>query len=380
MNKIPGPPVGYVDLIDVCLSEKQNNWNTYPLRPSAAGYCTRRLSYDLMEYLGFAKYEKEVMSPEVKRLLDLGSSVEWHSIKNFEILPKEKFRVKYKQQVMTFFRLEELEEGKPAPLIEGSIDLMLVNVGTGEAAIVDVKSAKDKFSQAYKTYWDETLNKLHQMESTQSISDIAFWVEDLEPFLKELNDPFFSQNFMQVNGYCGTAFAKEHGVTHGVIYRYCKNDSRHFEVRFKPSETLFNKLRDKFNLVYSSVTKEKSAENVPKDFALGSASCAFCPHKAQCWGKDPDAVLKEYFRTFPKKKWPDDLTADDVLSHDIHVYLQHLQEEREVQALEQSITKELQARKMSKVRLPTGEVVEVKVLKTGGVANGPRAVIRRTKA
>lgn len=376
-TSIKGPKVGYTDLIDAALNEEENDQKSYfPLRPSAAGYCSRRLAYALAEHRGLAEYEQEKKDPNVKRLLDLGGSVEYHSIRNLRKLSKlnKDIRIKYTQQSLNFFRLKD---GKK---IQGSMDFAVQwddDIGFG-----DVKSAKDKFSQFFKTSWDEMLEKLDKMETTVRIhedSNTAFWVEDLEAFIDELRDPFFGDNFHQLNGYCCTPFAQEEGVSHGFIYRYNKNDSRHLEVRFKPSMKLFEKLKEKFELV-NEVKTLKDIEKVPRDYALGSARCAFCPYKTVC-RPDKDA-LKEYFKTWPKKKWPLDIgrtkKADEFAAL-FSAFEDNSVAVADLKSTEQQIAKLMEKEKIQKLKLDNGNIYELKLYKTGGVGGGPRMAVKRSK-
>lgn len=376
---IPGPKLGYPDLIDMALLNRQaepSKDSRFPLRPSAAGYCARRLAYDLMQHRGFASYAPEEKEPNVLRLLSLGSSIEWHSIRNFELIPtiEPKLRVKYKQQCVTMFRLDPTGDEEQGQLIEGSIDLAVMHV-TASGGIGDVKSAKDKFSQAYKTYWDESLAKFNNMASLKKISEMAWYAPKLVPFLKELNDPFFEDNFHQLNAYACTEWAKEHGVDHGFIYRYCKNDSRHLEIRFKPDQGLFDAFRDKCERVSKAVAK-KQPEEVARDYVLGSMKCAFCPRSKECWG-DED-TLRAWFATFPERNWPKrvkELKSARDLETQMATLSKLAKAKADYTTLEMEMVKTLVEQKVNKVKFANGEVYELKYLKS------PRAhfELRRSK-
>lgn len=363
---IPGPSTGYTDLIDQAMEKieaVESQENRFPLRPSAAGYCARRLAYSLMNFRGKANYPNEIKDPETKRLLNLGSSVEWHSIKNFELIKTvvPDMKVRYKQQVVTLFRLDPVPSGAVPELIEGSLDLTLIMTNTG--GLGDVKSRKDKFSAAFKTEWDQQLDKFGQMKSLVPLSGTAWYAPNLLDFLDELGDPFFSDNFVQTNEYLCTDWAKEHGIDHGFIYRYNKNDSRHLEIRFAPSQELYDFVRAKFNGINQAVDQGRP-EDVEKEYVLGSSRCAFCPFSKQCWG-DVNS-LKEYFKTWPKKQWPTDIQDDGPggLLADFNEYevLAHQSEQRD--RFEQMIVKTMEAQKLQKVRLPNGHIYELKLLKS----------------
>lgn len=363
--QIPGPQCGYTDLIDQAMMIEKENKPYYPLRPSAAGYCSRRLAYDLMQYKGYASYPQEQKSPEVQRLLALGSSVEIHSIRNFDLLKSvdEDLKVKYKQQLLTLFRLDPVDKEEVGELIEGSMDLAIMRSNTG--GLLDVKSAKDKFSQSFKTYWDESTAKFNAMSTLIPLSETAWYADDLEAFLEELNDPFFADNFHQLNVYCCSQFAKDHNIDHGAIYRYNKNDSRHIEIRFKPSESLYNKFKDKCNMVNKAVAVKKP-EIVKKDYALGSIRCAFCPYKAQCWSED---ALKAFFKKLPNKNWPLDLKKFDPknesgLAELFEAYEHHEKLTKKQEILNDKLLKILVEQEITKIRLDNGSVYEVKYLKS----------------
>jgi hypothetical protein len=357
--KILGPEVGYVDILnhetEVFINSENNGQKYYPLRPSASGNCTRELAYALAEYQGLVKYEKKPQTSETHRLLSLGSSIEWHLLRQIEEKAKL-IKVKYKQQVVEFYRLE----GANAPLIEGSLDAVFFTQDF--KAVVDFKSKKDKFHQFARSDWDATTEKLQRMASVKTISSTSFWVEDLEAFLDELNDPYFAANFLQLNGYACTEFLKTRGIDHGAILQYNKNDSRLREVRFKPSDKLYEKIKHKFQVAFDAVAAG-NPELAPKDFNLGSTKCAFCPYSQQCWNAD---TLKPYFETFPKKKWPTKLEKLNIEGLDtmFSAWESGVNGQKEVKHLEDSILKELVARQVTKVELANGSVYDVKHLKS----------------
>jgi hypothetical protein len=385
ISKVRGPEVGFTDLIDHCLNTEEHTFDMFPLRPSSAGKCTRAMAYELWEYLGKGSFPKEQKDPNVKRLLSLGSSVEFHSIRNFDLISKANrdFRITYKQQVMIAFRLKPADKDDSPPLVKGSLDFAIENRKEGWAIFADCKSAKDKFSSFMGSKWDETTEKLQTMESVTPISDTAFWAEDLEAFLKELNDPFFEDNFLQENVYCCTDFAKEVNCIAGLIYRYNKNDSRHIEVRFKPSETLAKRFEDKCNFVYK-IAKTGTLEDIDAlgcDFLPGHIKNAFCACHLYS-GEGQDGARKDYFATFPPKKWPTDLGRlrnADTLDTFFETYSKCRKDASLGEQIEQDIIKLLMEEKCQKVKLPNGQVYEVKQFKTGGVGNGPRVALKRAK-
>lgn len=370
--KIPGPEVGYTDLLDAEIREritKQAEDNKFfPLRPSSAGACARKLAYDLMEYEGKAKYAKEEMEPNVYRLLNLGHSVEYSAIRNLELIPG--INIRYKQQVVTLFKLDSRAANIPAPLIEGSMDGVLWS--DEFKGVFDIKSAKDGFSVAYKTRWDETLDKFRKMSSLVQIGAEAWYADDLDALLKELNGDFLSDNLVQLNMYACSDFLVERGIDHAVIYKYGKNDSRHYEIRFKPSKKVFEAVQKKFNAIYQAVGENKP-EKVERESFLGSARCGFCPYQQECWQTN---ALKEFFKTTPKE-WPTDIGRTK--SKELPSMFERLESleasSKEREALEADILKEMQEKKIKKIKLDNGRVYQIHYLKSPV----PHFELRRSK-
>jgi len=326
-----------------------------------------------MKHKGYAEYPEEKKEPNVKRLLSLGHSVEWHSINNFKMLSKYSpdIKIKYLQQALPLFRLDPIPgDDTQQELVEGHLDLAVFY--KGEGGFGDVKSTKDKFSQSYKTYWDETVDKFNNMKTLASVSETCWYADNLPAFLAELNDTFFEDNFHQLNAYCCSEFAKTHNITHGFIYRYCKNDSRHLEIRFRPSEALFAEFKKKANIVNKAVAQKKP-ELVKRDATLGSIRCAFCPYAQECWTGN---AKQAFFDTLPKKKWP---TRTQRLKNGmtIDASLMRLEElagtDKERATLEQTIITALVDSNVNRIQLENGHIYEVKELKTKGF------VLRRGK-
>lgn len=376
---ILGPPVGYVDLLDHATTAKHTKekeegktFQKTPIRPSAAGACSRELYHELMMFSGRAQYDVEVMEPELHRLFSLGHSIEANLIKDMRTLLSDFIEIKYQQQVLSFCYLNAKNDPKLSQWLEGSLDMVFWS--DKWKCVADVKSKKDKFHSYHKTAWDDTTYKLKSMKSVQTISDCAFLVENLGEFLQELSDPFFEANFKQLNLYASSDFLKERGVNHAAIIQYCKNDSRLREIRFKPCDEVAKETIRKFQNVVTAVDENKP-ELAPKDYVLGSIKCAFCKFKKECWEKDDS--LKAFFRTFPKKEWPTDTnrlgalgtTLDSMLSR----YAGAEDEAKAQTKFEQDIVALLVKSNINKVRTESGLVYEVKKLKDS-------IVLRRSKA
>lgn len=371
---IRGPAASFVEILDYSMDQNPDNFNGFPLRPSAAGHCTKKLAYDTTKYLGKAEYTTEDKPARVKRLLSLGHSIETHLIWHLKTIYKQDdtFRIKYKQQALPLFTLDAVGDEEP-PEIEGAMDLAFEM--HGELGFVDIKSYGEKWSSFYKKKTDEMYQKFDL--AAERFSENGWWVEDLPSFMASVGDPFLSDNFYQLNAYCNSDFAKRKKVTYGSIIKYCKNDSSMWEIRFKPHEGMYEEVRQKFQKAYEAAMKG-DPETVTRDYALGTARCAFCDYKTACYPQKD--ALKMWFKTWPKKKWPVD---ENELPPEVPGLFEKFESAHEqgeaAKALENEIAQVLTAAKIQKLRLANGRIYEIKALKTGGVAGGPRMVVRRTK-
>lgn len=368
--QIPGCPVGYTDLLRDHLFEKSkkeledlkaNGGKKNPLRPSSAGKCERELAYELIEFSGQAFYEKEPLDPETQLIFGLGHSVESHLLYQFKQV--ELIRVAYQQQSLLFFKIDS-SNPKLNTYIEGSTDAAFISEAHGWKVLIDVKSKKVKHSNAYKDSWDEQAEKFSKMSSIIRIPDAhdAWYVEDLPGFLKDLNDAFMAQNFLQLNLYVLSDFFKAKGFDHAALLYYDKNSSRLREIRFKPSQECYNGVETRFK----NATKAAEAGDVTlakQEYSPGNVKCAFCSYKKDCW-KDMD-TMKAFFKTLPAKSWPkkaielgDSFVADLRWFHDL------TDTSNMRTTLEEGLTKTMYDNKVYKVQLEyQGPVYELKVLK-----------------
>jgi len=377
---IPGPPVGYTDLLDHAIIEKlQKEKAEYslkktraynPLRPSSAGACARKLAYELMEYKGLAENNAEVLTPNVYRLFQLGHSIEYSVLRMFSLVYL--MRVDYKQQKLLCFELDATATNKEKELIIGSCDAVFINKEW--RTIMDVKSVKDAFSKAFKTRWDETLAKYDDMKSLTKLSSTCYYADDVEAFLNELGEDFLRENILQLNSYAYADLMVKIGIDNCVIYKYNKNDSRHYELRFKPSLNLYNYVKDKLNAVNKAVAEGKP-ESVPKEYSLGSMHCAFCPYAKTCW---PDQDEKKaWYNTFPKKNWPIDISKvkDEELVANFVAFEDNQAAEKKNVDVEKNIVTAMLKAEVKKIKLANGHIYELKHLKSPR----PHIEVRRTK-
>lgn len=259
-KKLIGPATGYVDMLMYEIVEnakKESRFQRTPIRPSAAGKCPRELYYELEQFLGKASYPPREMEAETHLLLNLGHHIERHLIEHF----RRHFsvaEVKYTQQTLDFGEIKSIDNDTFKQHLEGSLDLCLVS--NKFKCVIDVKSKGDSYDFKSRKYkWEADSNKLAMMSSVQSLSDRAFWVDNLDDFLDELQDPFFEANFLQLNMYLNSDFIKNRGLDHGAIIQYHKSKSKLREIRFRPSTTVFEKVKNKFQDVINAVSNNSPA-------------------------------------------------------------------------------------------------------------------------
>lgn len=364
-----GPKESFCDLIDKTLLDEYNSsvQTSFPLRPSASGYCQRKLAYQVAEFYGHRKQVKEERRPNSIRLLSLGHHIETHVISYIERLPD--WIVGHKQQSVNLFKLDS------GRWISGSIDFTLTSKDGQHRAIADCKSVGDRWSSSYSSKWDERAAMYDRMSSLQKFGDSAWYADDLGAFLSEIGEDPLYANTIQVNAYLHSSWARELDFQFGVIYRYHKNASKHQEIRFRPSEDIFKKLKAKYNLVekYGSVGKP---EKVPKEYALGAEACSYCPYRADCW---PEAnATREYWKTQPKKDWATRLEEAPSYLELLKLFGERAIIEKNLKDLttiDQKILNKLDNDGLRKVKLDTGEVFEVVSLKSPK----PRLELRRSK-
>ena len=281
--------MSYPTIVNAYLEEKLNKeaegprlWN--PLRPSSAGNCTRKLAYERMEYKGLAKYDADPITPDLHRVFKLGHAVERNVIYDLEDI--EVFSVKYKQQVVELMKVD-------GEIYEGSLDMCIFMKNS--KGVGDVKSKNDRFFKPWETKWDLYNQKLLASPSVKQIDEFGFYVDDLPAFIAELkdkeqfNDPWFADNFEQLNVYANSQFLKDRGVNHAFILQYNKNDSRLREIRFKPSELVFEQTKLKFETVINAVDRHQNPDLAPRDYEKDSLRCKYCPYKKMCWAKTKGA-------------------------------------------------------------------------------------------
>lgn len=359
---IPGPKLGYVDILEIKTQEANDAEaaapvTRSPLRPSSAGNCARELAYGYAEFKGKRTYPHEAHTPELTRIFALGHSVEYVLLNQFKYNCKDLVQVKYTQQGLSFFKLPD------GNILEGSLDAVFYS--KEHKCIIDVKSKKAKFSNHYTSDWDEMSEKLRRMSSVQAMTDTTFYAEDLAEFIHELNDPFLASNFYQLNFYACNPFIVERGIDHAAIIQFNKNDCRLREIRFRPSQDVYEYVKDKFLAVAIAIENDIGPEAIEKEYVLGSIKCAFCNYKKECWPKN-DAT-KDFWRSMPDKKWPKDLDrmgGDGIeIAEAIGEFVVAKASEPIAKAAEAKVLKLMQKAGVGKIRLTSGDVYEIKELK-----------------
>lgn len=359
-----GPDVGFPDLIDHEITLKQQidiekrltgKIKYHPLRPSAAGHCSRKLALELEEYRGIAFHKKPILQPNIIRLFDLGHRVESSVINNLLMIGG--FEVRYRQQVVSLFNLPS------GDLIEGSIDLVLWS--DMYKCIADVKSKKDKWSAGFKSGWDELLAKFSKFDSLEKITDCAFYADDLQALIDELDGDFMTDNLLQLNLYANSEFIRQRGIDVATLIYYNKNDSRLFELRFNPSQEVFNETKRKFEAVDKAVT-ERKVDTLYCDFPLGTLRHSVCDcHKIKSYLTDDPSRL--YFDTLPPKSWPREvsrLKSGKKLSGLYNTFVQAKKDSQKAEKAEQAIIEVMQSERIQKVKFEDGTAYEAKFLKT----------------
>lgn len=359
-TKILGPDVGLTDLLDAAVLSKQEDEHAaparfLPLRPSASGYCARKLAYDYSAYKGHMEKVQEVKKPSVIRLLDLGHHIEKAAID--QLYRANMFKLSYKQQSLHFMTLDD------GTHIEGSPDVV-IEFPDGSKGLYDIKSKNTKYSSWRDNSWEESLWTLRKMKSVANISDTAFFIPDVHAFFDETDDESLVQNITQCNLYALNPFMQQRGVTFGGILRYAKNDSSIVEIRFALSQKLYDYVLAKFKNIHENAA---TPENVPKEAVLGSMACAFCPYKERCWPETDSK--KAYYKTLPDKQWATDV---DRLPPDVAAQLDQLQIEFDQAECESNRLDKVKAKMLllmqqvnkTKIKTSNGQVFEAKFLKS----------------
>ena len=361
-------PDSYVKMLDDLLQDQDKAKEFgMPLRPSNAGTCARRIAYEFAQYLGFENGPdmSEDKEANVLRLLNLGHFVETQVVEDFKKLAP--FNIKYTQQEVDIFTLNG------GTRISGHTDLgvfsSLGTNGESHAGIGDVKTIGDRWDAAFSSKWEHLLHTYEQCHSAVTFGPNSFWVEDLNAFLNEIgNDDSLYKNLVQLNLYVCAPFMQERGVDHGFILRYNKNNSKLMELRFAPSQVVFQQTKARFDAI-EAVAEHQDPTRVSKERMLGSLDCTYCPANKTCW---PKVTKQELYAGAPSKRWATPaIDLGGQFESALKVYARMDSEIEEKQKIEKVLLQQMDAQGIYKVKLGT-RVYEAKYLKSG-------AELRRSK-
>jgi hypothetical protein len=270
--------------------EAMSSLSQSPLRPSAAGKCGRALSYQMAEFKGHARYLSTLMEPATYRLLRLGNDVERHFIEHLKMIAPE-FEVRHRQMPVTLGTVTSDVDPKVSQTITGSIDLILWS--KDYKLLIDIKS-----KGGFKASWFSFNKKLKEMKSVTTLSDVSFWVKDLDAFIAEVNDPFLYCNLAQVNAYLCSPTVQALGVTEGSVWQYCKTTSSYRAITFACSKELFKTTMKKFEVALTLGGLQGTPQLVERDFKKGDVACRYCSYEKTCWGEtDPVPETKQNERS-----------------------------------------------------------------------------------
>lgn len=262
---------------------KGGELDRFPLSPSQIGKCGLALARNLSHYLGLADYPRseDSLEPRVKRIFARG-----HLLESALISDLEKFtplKIQGQQQRVKLFPLEK------GVHVEGSIDGLAVYQDANTTVLVDFKSKGAFYSSGFKDSIDQFFQELKQTGLVDQIGETAFLITDVKQLFDVISlDDFFVDYLLQLNSYAFAVHAedvkKPIKVDFVSLYYENKNTCANYEIRWQPHPALFEYAQKKFRYIYNTV-KEKGAEAVPKEFALGSARCRLCDYNEMCWGK-----------------------------------------------------------------------------------------------
>jgi hypothetical protein len=352
--KIPGPD-SYVDLLDQVVKVRAADQpDSSPIRPSNAGTCTRRIAYDYLAFLGKRKKIEEYRKPSVERLLKLGHFVEEHVVGDLKDIPG--MGVRFTQQLVEMF---ELPGGT---VVEGSTDAVMWSKEV--RGVLDVKTIGDRWHNHFATKWDSLLDVYKK--NAETFGTNSFYTANLETFLVAITpEDSLYKNLIQLNLYACCDFLQKRGVDHASIIRYNKNNSSLMEIRFTPSFEVFEATKVRLGLV-ERAGSEGNVELAPKERILGNMDCTYCPYKAECW---PTASKQDYYGK-RKKAWA--VKTDELeRGPDIETLFEHRANAEAAAAdldlIDRDLILLLDGHGVDKVKLKSGDVFEMKTLKTGVV-------------
>jgi hypothetical protein len=352
-RRIPGP-ASYVDLMDeVVKNRAKDQPNASPIRPSNAGTCARRIAYDYLAFLGKREKIEETRKPSVERLLKLGHFIETHVVDDLKDIPG--MGVRFTQQLVDMFDLPG------GTTVEGSTDMVMWNKEV--RGVGDVKSIGDRWHNNFNSKWDGLLDT-YRKTGAEEFGTNSFFVNDLSKFLRQIgSDDSLYKNLIQLNLYACCDFLQKRKVDHAFILRYNKNNSALMEIRFTPSFEVFEDTKRRLSLVEQTGT-EGNIDIAPKERVLGQMDCTYCPYKSECW---PSASNKDFYKN-GKKDWAVKVSELEKKAELVELFGYRANAElasQDLAIIDRELIQLLDGHGVHKVKLESGEVFEVKILKTG---------------
>jgi len=234
---------------------------SFPLRPSSAASCSRKLYYQLSEYFEPSKRVIEPFNIRSNRVFAYGHQIERFELKQIE--DTHALSVQYKQEYLEIAKIKGMS-------IVGSLD-----------AVIWVKRKKQPY-----------------LCDVKSINTYGFARIEQSTFPKV-------DNIVQLNMYlCSPGFKalmEKHDIDHmkvkGLLV-YCDKNSQAFEwIEFLPSQELFDATIQRFERIYESY---KEGTPPCRDFVMRgrtSFPCGYCQYRETlCQGQpDPDKKLEVGF-------------------------------------------------------------------------------------
>ena len=258
---------------------KGGKLDRFPLSPSQIGKCGLALARNLSHYMGLSDYPRanDAISPRVSRIFARG-----HLLESALISDLEKFtplKIDEQQKKLELFSLAENVS------VVGSIDGIAVHDVEGVKVLLDFKSKGSFYSANFTDSISQFFKELMQTGLVEEPYENCFYITNAKKLFDIISlDEFFVDYLLQLNAYAFGLLPEGVKVDFVSLYYENKNSCANYEVRWTPSLELFEYAKKKFQFIYDTVTT-KGAEEVPKEFALGSARCRLCDYNEMCWGK-----------------------------------------------------------------------------------------------
>lgn len=259
----------------------------YPLSPSGIGKCALKLARDVAHHHGIASYPRnaESRAPKLQRVFNRGHLLESALIDDMEKYTHLKFKQR-QQRVHLFDVQSELNGQRLSQAVEGDIDGLAVCDISGAKILVDFKSKGAFYSAGFSDSISEFFGNLLQTGFVEDLGNNCYMIKDVYGLFQLLPlDDFFVDYLLQLNSYAFSDWFRRTGVDGVALYYENKNTCANYEVRWVPSEQLFEFAKNKLQYVFNTTLKD-GPEAVPRDFSQGSVRCRLCDYNELCNGKE----------------------------------------------------------------------------------------------